>query len=154
MTRDSRVARARLGETVPRGSVRPSLDDRRRARQARGDGILTRVDDGSVLLPVEQIIWDDEEIAEHTGEDTEDGDWFAIRTDPWPCPACGQEFEYVTGAHFVIVTPTADDLIAIAQRCKEVGRNPRIVPYEDDLPTMTLFAWHAHGRPVHGIKKG
>ena len=88
-----------------------------------------------------------------TGEDTEDGDWFAIRTDPWPCPACGQEFEYVTGAHFVIVTPAADDLIAIAQRCKEVGRNPRIVPYEDDLPTMTLFAWHAHGRPVHGIKK-
>jgi hypothetical protein len=85
--------------------------------------------------------------------DTGDGEWYAIRTDPWPCPACGQEFEYVTGAHFVIVTPTADDLIAIAQRCKEVGRNPRIVPYEDDLPTMTLFAWHAHGRPVHGIKK-
>jgi hypothetical protein len=112
------------------------------------------VDDGSVLLPVEQIIWDDEEIAEHEGTDTDDGDWFAIRTDPWPCPACGQEFEYVTGAHFVIVTPAADDLIAIAQRCKEVGRNPRIVPYEDDLPTMTLFAWHAHGRPVHGIKKG
>ena len=83
----------------------------------------------------------------------DDGDWFAIRTDPWPCPACGQEFEYVTGAHFVIVTPSADDLLAIAQRCKEVGRNPRIVPYEDDLPTMTLFAWHAHGRPVHGIKK-
>ena len=50
-----------------------------------------------MLLPVEQIIWDDEEIAEHEGEDTDDGDWFAIRTDPWPCPACGQEFEYVTG---------------------------------------------------------
>ena len=45
------------------------------------------------------------------------------------------------------------DRIAIAQRCKEVGRNPRIVRYEDDLPTMTLFAWHAHGRPVHGMKK-
>lgn len=111
------------------------------------------MDDGSVLVPVEQIIWDDEEIAEHEGEETADGDWFAIRTDPWPCPACGQEFEYVTGAHFVIVTPSADDLIAIAQRCKEVGRNPRIVLYEDDLPTMTLFAWHAHGRPVHGMKK-
>ncbi len=110
------------------------------------------MDDGSVLLPAEQIIWDDEEIAEHSGEDIDDGDWFAIRTDPWPCPACGQEFEYVTGAHFVIVTPSADDLIAIAQRCKEVGRNPRIVPYEDDLPTMTLFAWHAHGRPVHGMR--
>jgi hypothetical protein len=111
------------------------------------------VDDGSVLLPAEQIVWDDEEIAEHAGDDTADADWFAIRTDPWPCPACGQEFEYVTGAHFVIVTPAADDLIAIAGACQKVGRNPRIVRYEDNLPTMTLFAWHAHGRPVHGIKK-
>ena len=63
MTRDRRVARARLGQTVPRGSVPRSLDDWRRARQAVGDGILTGVDDGSVLLPVQQIIWDDEEIA-------------------------------------------------------------------------------------------
>ena len=47
------------------------------------------MDDGSVLLPVEQIIWDDEEIAEHGGEDLDDGDWFAIRTDPWPCPGRG-----------------------------------------------------------------
>jgi hypothetical protein len=153
MTRDSARRAARLGNRSPEA---PSSESRSSApRTATGRRRYPcGVDDGSVLLPVEQIIWDDEEIAEHEGEDTDDGDWFAIRTDPWPCPACGQEFEYVTGAHFVIVTPAADDLIAIAQRCKEVGRNPRIVPYEDDLPTMTLFAWHAHGRPVHGIKKG
>ena len=152
MTRDSARRAARLGNPSPEA---PSSESRSSApRTATGRRRYPCcVDDGSVLLPVEQIIWDDEEIAEHEGEDTDDGDWFAIRTDPWPCPACGQEFEYVTGAHFVIVTPAADDLIAIAQRCKEVGRNPRIVPYEDDLPTMTLFAWHAHGRPVHGMKK-
>ena len=153
MTRDKPCRAGAARDSLPRGSVLRSLDERLRQRQPGAGAILPHMDDGSVLLPAEQIIWDDEEIAEHEGEDIDDGDWFAIRTDPWPCPACGQEFEYVTGAHFVIVTPTADDLIAIAQRCKEVGRNPRIVPYEDDLPTMTLFAWHAHGRPVHGLKK-
>ena len=115
--------------------------------------ILLCVDDGSVLLPVEQIIWDDEEIAEHAGEDTEDGDWFAIRTDPWPCPACGQEFDSVTACHHVIVAPDRDDLLDHAARAAQVGRNPRLVLYDDVLPTMTLFQWRALGRPVHGVKK-
>ena len=111
------------------------------------------MDEGQILMPADQVIWTDEEIAEHLEEDPDEGDWYAIKTDPWPCPACSESFEWVTGAHFVIVTPTADDLLAIAQRCKEVGRNPKIVPYTDTLPTMSLFAWHAHGRPVHGMKK-
>jgi hypothetical protein len=34
-----------------------------------------------------------------------------------------------------------------------VGRNPRIVMYDDKRPTITLFQWRALGRPVHGIKK-
>ena len=110
-------------------------------------------DESRSVIDDEIIVWDDEEIEEFEGADTDDGDWYAIRTDPWPCPACAVEFEYVTGAHFVIVAPTRDDLLAIAARCKEVGRNPRIVLYDDVLPTMTLFQWHAQGRPVHGMKK-
>ena len=99
------------------------------------------------------VVWNDEEIEEFEGTDTGDGDWYAIRTDPWPCPACGTTFEYVTGAHFVIVAPERDDLLQIAARCQQVGRNPKIIRYDDVLPTMTLFQWHAQGRPVHGMKK-
>src|SRR3954470_9565188 len=84
--------------------------------------------------------------------DTGDGEWYAIRTDPWPCPACGAVFEYVTGAHYVIVAPERDDLLQIAAKCQQVGRNPKIVSYDDVLPTMTLFQWHAQGRPVHGMR--
>jgi hypothetical protein len=111
------------------------------------------VEPGHISAPGEVIVWDDEEIEEFEGADTDEGDWYAIRTDPWPCPACGEVFSYVTGAHFVIVTPSKDDLLAIAARCQQVGRNPKIVLYEDTLPTMTLFQWHAQGRPVHGIKQ-
>jgi hypothetical protein len=106
-----------------------------------------------VITPDSPIVWDDEEIAEYEGADTDDGDWFGIRTDPWPCPACGVEFTWVTGAHHVIVAPTKDDLLQIAAACQRVGRNPRIVLYDDVLPCMTLFAWHAQGRPVHGMRK-
>ena len=68
-------------------------------------------------------------------------------------PACGEEFSYVTACHHVIVTPDRDDLIDHAARAAQVGRNPRIVLYDDTLPTMTLFQWRALGRPVHGVKK-
>jgi hypothetical protein len=81
------------------------------------------------------------------------GDWYAIHTDPWPCPACGEEFTYVTACHHVIVAPDRDDLLDHAVACSRHGRNPRIVRYDDKLPTMTLFQWRALGRPVHGIKK-
>ena len=40
-----------------------------------------------------------------------------------------------------------------AARAAQVGRNPRIVRYEDNLPTITLWQWRALGRPVHGVKK-
>ena len=81
------------------------------------------------------------------------GDWYAIHTDPWPCPACGEEFSYVTACHHVIVAPDRDDLLDHAAACARHGRNPRIVLYDDMLPTMTLFQWRALGRPVHGVKK-
>lgn len=101
----------------------------------------------------DQTVWTEEEIEAHEGVDTSDGDWYGIRTDPWPCPACGVEFSWVTGAHFVIVAPAKDDLLWIAAKCKEIGRNPRIVAYDDVLPAMSLFQWQALGRPVHGIRK-
>jgi hypothetical protein len=110
-------------------------------------------DPGQITLPGSPVVWDEEEIEEFEGVDPGDGDWYAIRTDPWPCPACQVEFEYVTGAHHVIVAPERDDLLGIAAACMKVNRNPRIVRYEDDLPCMTLFQWQALGRPVHGMKK-
>ncbi len=84
--------------------------------------------------------------------DTGDGEWYAIRTDPWPCPACGDVFDYITACNHVVVTPERDDLIDHAARAAQVGRNPKIVRYEDSLPTITLWQWRALGRPVHGIK--
>jgi hypothetical protein len=110
-------------------------------------------DPGQITLPDSPVVWDEEEIEEFEGIDAGDGDWYAIRTDPWPCPACQVEFEYVTGAHHVIVAPERDDLLGIAAACMKVHRNPRIVRYEDDLPCMTLFQWQALGRPVHGMKQ-
>lgn len=107
-------------------------------------------------LPTAPTVYEVDELEEIlAGDDagTDDGDWYAIRTDPWPCPACGEEFSYVTACHHVIVSPDRDDLIDHAARAAQVGRNPRIVLYDDALPTMTLFQWRALGRPVHGIKK-
>jgi hypothetical protein len=112
------------------------------------------VDEAPLIMPDETVVWDDQAIDEFEGADAHDGDWYAIRTDPWPCPACDAVFSYVTGAHFVIVAPSKDDLLAIAARCQQVGRNPQIVAYDDVLPCMTLFQWHAQGRPVHGMRAG
>ena len=85
-------------------------------------------------LPESPVVWDEEEIESFEGVDGDDGDWYAIRTDPWPCPACQVEFEYVTGAHHVIVAPERDDLLQIAAACQKVKRNARIVQYDDNLP--------------------
>lgn len=93
------------------------------------------------------------EILEADRGDTGDGEWYAISTDPWPCPACGEEFSYVTACHHVVIAPDRDDLIDHAVNCTRAGRNPKIVRYEDKLPTITLFQWRALGRPVHGIRK-
>jgi hypothetical protein len=108
---------------------------------------------GRVITPSSPVVWDEEEIESFEGVDGDDGEWYAIRTDPWPCPACQVEFEYVTGAHHVIVAPERDDLLQIAAACQKVKRNARIVHYDDNLPCMTLFQWQALGRPVHGMKK-
>ena len=89
-------------------------------------------------VPTAPTVYEVSEIEEIlAGEDAGlgDGDWYAIHTDPWPCPACGAEFDYVTACHHVIVAPDRDDLL------------------DDVLPTMTLFQWRALGRPVHGVKK-
>ena len=53
----------------------------------------------------------------------------------------------------MIVAPDRDDLLDHAARAAQVGRNPKLVRYDDVLPTMTLFQWRALGRPVHGVKK-
>ena len=110
---------------------------------------------GAIVLPTEtdQTVWSEEEIEEFEGVDTSEGEWYGIRTDPWPCPTCGAVFEWVTGAHFVIVAPDKDDLLLIAAKCKEIGRNPKIVRYDDNLPVLTIWNWRALGMPVHGMKK-
>ena len=40
-----------------------------------------------------------------------------------------------------------------AQRAMEVGRNPRVVQYEQSFgPSASYYAWEAAGRPVHGVR--
>lgn len=79
--------------------------------------------------------------------------WYAISTEPWPCPACGEEFEWVTACHHVVIAETPDPLLEHAAIAKKVGRNPRIVKYDGPLPTITLDQWRALGRPVHGVRR-
>ena len=80
-------------------------------------------------------------------------EWYAVQTDPWPCPACGEEFEWITACHHVVIAETPDPLLEHAAIAKKVGRNPRIVRYRDSLPTITLDQWRALGRPVHGVRR-
>ena len=79
--------------------------------------------------------------------------WYAINTEPWPCPACGEEFEWVTACHHVVIAETPDPLLEHAAIAKKVGRNPRIVKYDGPLPTITLYQWRALGRLVHGVRR-
>lgn len=83
----------------------------------------------------------------------EQAKWYAISTDPWPCPACGDEFEWVTACHHVVIAETADPLLEHAAIAQRVGRNPRIIKYDGGLPTITLDQWRALGRPVHGVRR-
>ena len=106
--------------------------------------------------PTAPTVYETEELADelaHRDDGAGDGDWYASRTDPWPCPTCGVFEDYITACHHVVVAPSKDDLIDHAARAAQVGRNPRIVLYDDTRPTITLFQWRALGRPVHGIKK-
>ena len=83
----------------------------------------------------EEELWIDEVEDDHSG-------WFCVRTDPFPCPANGCTFVavFMTAAHLVLVWEERDDpnLLWHAQRAMEVGRNPRIVPYERELRAERL----------------
>lgn len=95
-------------------------------------------------------------IDERTLRDDEapgDGTWWAVRTDPWPCPnpECAVVMPYITAMHHVIVVADRDRLLDASALAKEKGRHPKIVRYEDTFPIMTLDQWIARGRPVHGM---
>ena len=98
----------------------------------------------------DEFLWREDSDDDHAG-------WWCVRTDPFPCPADGCSFvaEFMTAAHLVLVWQERDDpnLLWHAQRAKEVGRNPRVVSYEQAYgPSASYYAWEAAGRPVHGIK--
>jgi hypothetical protein len=79
--------------------------------------------------------------------------WYAISTDPWPCPACGEEVTWVTACHHVVIAESADELLDHATVAMKIGRNPKIVKYDEGHPTITLHQWRALGRPVHGVRR-
>ena len=102
------------------------------------------------LLEADELLWEDDTDGDRTG-------WFCVRTDPFPCPATGCTFVavFMTAAHLVLVWEEHDDpnLLWHAQRAMDVGRNPRVVPYERGFgPSASYYAWEAAGRPVHGVR--
>ena len=107
-------------------------------------------------LVVEEELLEEEELWIDEAEDDHSG-WFCVRTDPFPCPAVDCTFVavFMTAAHLVLVWEESDDpnLLWHAQRAMEVGRNPRIVPYERSFgPSASYYAWEAAGRPVHAVR--
>ncbi|MGI8605938.1 MAG: hypothetical protein ACR2L0_02115 [Gaiellaceae bacterium] len=111
---------------------------------------------GTLTLEEEELA-QDEELWTDEGAGDYDG-WFCVRTDPFPCPAAGCTFvaNFMKAAHLILVWQESDDpnLLRHAQRAVEVGRNPRIVPYEREFgPSASYYAWEAAGRPVHGIRR-
>ena len=110
---------------------------------------------GSIVLD-EELLLEDEELWLDDA-DTDRTGWFCVRTAPFPCPASGCMFvaDFMTAAHLILVWQERDDpnLLWHAQRAKEVGRNPRIVPYERGFgPSASYYAWEAAGRPVHAVR--
>jgi hypothetical protein len=102
-------------------------------------------------LASEEELWTDDSSEDHAG-------WFCVATDPFPCPADGCPFValFMTAVHLILVWERSDDpnLLRHAQRAKDVGRNPRVVTYEQSFgPSASYYAWEAAGRPVHGIRK-
>jgi hypothetical protein len=98
----------------------------------------------------EEELWRDDDVADHTG-------WYCVATDPFPCPAAGCPFvaDFMTAAHLILVWEQQDDpnLLRHAERAKQVGRNPRVVSYEQSFgPSASYYAWEAAGRPVHGVR--
>jgi hypothetical protein len=117
----------------------------------------------ATLFPVERgtVVYEETLVEQETlrlDDDAFDGgDWFCVRTDPFPCPADGCTYvaTFMTAAHLILVWETQDDpnLLKHAARARDVGRNPRIVGYEPDYgPSASYYAWIAAGRPVHGVR--
>lgn len=99
----------------------------------------------------EEEAWWGDAFEDHSG-------WYCVATEPFPCPADGCDYvaDFMTAAHLILVWEVADDpnLLRHAQRAKEVGRNPRVVEYEQLFgPSASYYAWEAAGRPVHGVKR-
>ena len=108
-------------------------------------------------LTTEDELFDEPEFEWYDGTSDDHAGWFCVRTDPFPCPADGCSFvaDFMTAAHLVLVWEERDDpnLLWHAQRAKEVGWNPRIVPYENGFgPSASYYAWEAAGRPVHAVR--
>ena len=102
-----------------------------------------------ILVEEEELVLDDDS-AGHDG-------WWCVKTNPFPCPAdgCGYVAKFMTAAHLILVWERQDDpnLLKHAARARDVGRNPRIVGYEEGYgPSASYYAWIAAGRPVHGVR--
>lgn len=98
----------------------------------------------------------EEEIGSDDGEIDYTG-WFAIKTDPFPCPAEGCDFiaKHMTAGHLVVVWEERDDpnLLLHAGLAQKALRNPRVVPYEvSQGKSVSYYLWEASGRPVHAVR--
>ncbi|MDQ3163309.1 MAG: hypothetical protein WKF65_03460 [Gaiellaceae bacterium] len=110
---------------------------------------------GSLILEGDLAV-EDEQLWKDDGDADRSG-WFCVRTNPFDCPADGCVFvaDFMTAAHLILVWEERDDpnLLWHAQRAKDVGRNPRVVGYENGFgPSASYYAWEASGRPVHGVR--
>jgi len=98
-------------------------------------------------------------VAERLEVDAEEQDfsgWWCVATDDFPCPAVGCTFvaRNMTAAHRIIVWPERDDrdLLHHAGLAKRVGRNPRVVEYEQSMgPCISYHQFEAIGRPIHAM---
>jgi len=108
-----------------------------------------------VTVYEEQLV--EQEELRSDDDDSDHGDWWCVRTDPFPCPASGCSYvaDFMTAAHLILVWEQQDDpnLLKHAARALDVGRNPRIVGYQQHYgPSASYYAWIAAGRPVHGVR--
>jgi hypothetical protein len=93
-----------------------------------------------------------------TGDDQDFSGWFCIKTDAWYCTNCGGCVFYMTAGHSIIVWPEIDDpdMLFHANRCKELGRNPKVVEYEHSMGRcVSYFQVQAHGfKTCDALTKG
>lgn len=95
----------------------------------------------------------EELLGEQVNEQT--GDWWCVRTSPFPCPAEGCDFiaVFLTAGHLVVVWPSKDDpaLLRRAHEAKTVDRNPQVVKYRAEYgAAISWDRWQQIGRRVHG----